>query len=257
MKNLTITCFCLFLAHVLVAQELNVTYRCTRSIPFVEQLEEDKRKNPHAVQILNQMYQYADQVDAYSIDFSLVQSEQRSLFKRIPDGTDGVSTWNYETGDFSYFLVTKDDICYKKLADGALILLRNRNKIDYCVKDDWPDFCWSIEEATKRVAGYTCYRAVGTYQGRTITAWFTPEIPVSNGPLEYGGLPGLILELEVWDQPSIFKAVELKLSRSGANASVPAPPACDVQPVYTVDEMWAENLRIRTRNRLKMKLRNN
>ena len=29
----------------------------------------------------------------------------------------------------------------------------------------------------------------------TITAWYTPQIPVSHGPAEFGGLPGLILEL--------------------------------------------------------------
>jgi GLPGLI family protein len=28
-----------------------------------------------------------------------------------------------------------------------------------------------------------------------MTAWFTPEIPVSTGPSMYGGLPGLILEI--------------------------------------------------------------
>lgn len=28
-----------------------------------------------------------------------------------------------------------------------------------------------------------------------MTAWFTPEIPVSSGPSMYGGLPGLILEI--------------------------------------------------------------
>lgn len=32
-----------------------------------------------------------------------------------------------------------------------------------------------------------------------IEAWYTPQIPVSHGPLEYGGLPGLILEVKVGD----------------------------------------------------------
>lgn len=31
-----------------------------------------------------------------------------------------------------------------------------------------------------------------------VTAWYTPQIPVSNGPGEYAGLPGLIMELSFY-----------------------------------------------------------
>lgn len=37
----------------------------------------------------------------------------------------------------------------------------------------------------------------------TITAWYTPQIPVSQGPGEYWGLPGLILEVQA-DRTSIL-----------------------------------------------------
>jgi GLPGLI family protein len=30
---------------------------------------------------------------------------------------------------------------------------------------------------------------------QTITAWYTPQIPINQGPGEYWGLPGLILEV--------------------------------------------------------------
>jgi GLPGLI family protein len=43
----------------------------------------------------------------------------------------------------------------------------------------------------------------------TITAWFTPEVPVAAAPELSGQLPGLILELELNRGRVLYKAVEI------------------------------------------------
>ncbi len=43
----------------------------------------------------------------------------------------------------------------------------------------------------------------------TITAWYTPMIPASHGPAEFGGLPGLILELNTGNTTMLCTKVVL------------------------------------------------
>jgi GLPGLI family protein len=56
-------------------------------------------------------------------------------------------------------------------------------------------FNWKILPDTTRIAGYLCQKATTGFSGRYYTAWFTPNIPISEGPYKFHGLPGLILRI--------------------------------------------------------------
>ncbi|MFB9078536.1 GLPGLI family protein [Flavobacterium procerum] len=111
---------------------------------------------------------------------------------------------------------------------------------EFLVVDSLPKLNWKLEQETKQIGGYTCYKATAVKEasktdfrnlrpknnddkkpedkkedpkktsGETktnfqdnfelpkeivITAWYSPEIPINQGPENYWGLPGLILEV--------------------------------------------------------------
>ncbi len=55
---------------------------------------------------------------------------------------------------------------------------------------------WEIGDSTKNILGYECLMASSDYHGRHWTAWFSPDIPIQDGPWKLSGLPGLILEAQ-------------------------------------------------------------
>ena len=52
---------------------------------------------------------------------------------------------------------------------------------------------WKILAENDSVLSYLCSKAECQLKGRTWTAWFTAEIPISEGPWKLCGLPGLFL----------------------------------------------------------------
>ncbi|EMY81072.1 hypothetical protein pgond44_08687 [Psychroflexus gondwanensis ACAM 44] len=64
---------------------------------------------------------------------------------------------------------------------------------------------WEITNKTKKIGKYTCrqakttekiYSRNGYFLYNKIIAWFAPDIPISFGPKNYNGLPGLILQID-------------------------------------------------------------
>ncbi|WP_438589124.1 GLPGLI family protein [Duncaniella dubosii] len=69
-------------------------------------------------------------------------------------------------------------------------------KEDYMYQVPMSDLLWEVGDSVKTILGYECQQAVSDYHGRRWTVWFAPDVPVSSGPWQLMGLPGLIMEAE-------------------------------------------------------------
>lgn len=124
---------------------------------------------------------------------------------------------NIPRKDGSYYVV-------KSLSDN-LIRYYDTAGIDKLFYEETPEeWQWKISDSTKNILGYECVKATIDYHGRKWTVWFSPEIPVANGPWKFDGLPGLILEASTDDGKYSFFATGLQQSSKA------------IGPVYLADE---------------------
>ena len=80
----------------------------------------------------------------------------------------------------------------------------------YTFEEEMESPDWTLESDTLIVCGYTCKKAITTYFGRNYTAWYTPEIPISEGPWKFFGLPGLILKVEDDREHYSFECISIE-----------------------------------------------
>lgn len=69
---------------------------------------------------------------------------------------------------------------------------------------------WKIASEQKTIGKYKVQKAETNYGGRNWVAWFTTELPFSNGPYIFGGLPGLIISIQDTDNHYSFNLTEVK-----------------------------------------------
>ncbi len=65
----------------------------------------------------------------------------------------------------------------------------------YEYEESFNSFIWQITSEIDTIHEYVCQKAICDFGGRTWEAWFTMEIPISDGPYKFCGLPGLILNI--------------------------------------------------------------
>lgn len=82
---------------------------------------------------------------------------------------------------------------------------------NYQYEESLKKILWNINNTdTCNLLGYNCQKATTTYKGRKWTVWFTPEIPIGEGPWLLRGLPGLILKAEDENLQYVFNCIEFR-----------------------------------------------
>lgn len=128
---------------------------------------------------------------------------------------------------------------YKNVKENKLVQAQEFYGKKFLVVDKLEPLNWQLGKETKQIGQYTCFKAVAsaptknlewynfswaelrnsnaeTEDGKepeieitTIEAWYTPQIPVSHGPAEYWGLPGLILEVSYGNTVMLCSEIQM------------------------------------------------
>ena len=83
---------------------------------------------------------------------------------------------------------------FKNYPEGKLTMLEPIAASNFRCEEKTELPAWELLPDTATILTYTCYKATCRFRGRDYEAWYTPEIPRSEGPWKLQGLPGLILK---------------------------------------------------------------
>jgi GLPGLI family protein len=126
---------------------------------------------------------------------------------------------------------------YKDVKEGRYLVKNELFGKIFLVDDKLPTLEWKLGGESKQIGNYTAFKATATKTIKRpnmraifrrggdndenkeeefiekeieITAWYAPDVPVNQGPGEYWGLPGLILEVK--DDITVILCTKLVLN---------------------------------------------
>lgn len=124
--------------------------------------------------------------------------------------------------DGSYYI-------FKSMTDGKMRYYDVNGLEKYCYEEEIPQIDWELTDSTKTILGYECQMATGKLHGRKWEVWFTPDVPIMNGPWKFSGLPGLILEAT--DASGLYNFTATGIQQTGR----------PMKPMYSADDYEKTN----------------
>lgn len=153
-------------------------------------------------------------------------SSDNMLLQIGPDGLSKFSSYKNLTVDSIIMRSSKEQLAQAamegKLSNGEFMTIyknypEGRLTHTELVCQDWfrydeelPEPEWELTDSVTNVLGYECRGAKCKFRGREWTAFYTEEIPLSDGPWKLQGLPGLIMAASDSDGHYTFECIGIK-----------------------------------------------
>ncbi|WP_233530549.1 GLPGLI family protein [Gelidibacter salicanalis] len=196
----------LFMVLLMNAQDFQgvATYKSHRKVDFkVKEGNENKEVQKQIQEQLKRQFQQ---------EYTLTFNKNESLYKK----NEKLEAPMPSSSGIKITISDGSDIIYKNIKEQRFT---NQTEIygkQFLVKDSLAGKTWELLNETKNIGQYTCFKAQFKAEVKTqtltedngmetitkeviTTAWYTPQVPISNGPARFFGLPGLILEINDGD----------------------------------------------------------
>ena len=147
-----------------------------------------KKNQEMTLQIGNKISKFVSTDRLYSDSILMMYESEKPTaegFQKIYQLTSGLGT----------HLFCRNYIYKNYPTPGEITLTAYLNRTYFMVSEPI-NFKWTIESGVQdTLSGFVCMKATTSFAGRNYEAWFTPEIPISDGPYKFYGLPGLIFKI--------------------------------------------------------------
>lgn len=144
---------------------------------------------------------------------TLLFNEEESVFIHSKGREPIVYLNGVDQSDGFYLQDRIGHLFYKNHTSNVLKIRELVYEQAYVSEEPLPDMAWEITDFVKQIGSFSCQLAKVNFRGRRYDVWFTEEIPISDGPWKFSGLPGMILEVISSDREYqfLFKSIEMPL----------------------------------------------
>ena len=158
------------------------TYKTAYKISYIQSLTNNSVRTETGLLIIK-----ANQESVYATKNYF---KQDSILKLIQAG----KISQYDVMNDSYPHTSFKNNIQKKY-DSQTMTIPTLIMMDYYVYLQKNTINWQLFPDTLTIKNYKCNKATTTFEGRDYVAWYSTDIPISDGPHKFWGLPGLILKI--------------------------------------------------------------